>query len=247
MSEQFIRGLHAAKGTLQISAANVLEFAKIEFEVVATAAEELLEACLPRIFLLESDPGRVIANEDSLMAGNSVTLAPHADPELIGLLPVLASGSIKPITLRGLFAAVVSESALQASFSGLGVSFLDEIARQRGASQPKGDLKQPIGTTTDGPSPQRLTRLLLTEVLRSPILNQQMNLSENDGIDYLHTVVPTAYSDIVLLDRRWATLSREARNRLEQSGHTAPMALTFAGRKNGLENFFEELSSRAVG
>jgi len=68
-----------------------------------------------------------------------------------------------------------------------------------------------------------------------------MSLSSNDALDFLHGVVPIAYSDYVLLDRRWASLGRQAVQRLRNAGHETLVAEIFSGEQGQLEMFLLSL------
>lgn len=48
------------------------------------------------------------------------------------------------------------------------------------------------------------TRFVYNELFRRIAQEQGQTLTPNDGVDLFHSIVASAYSDIVLLDKKWA-------------------------------------------
>ena len=47
------------------------------------------------------------------------------------------------------------------------------------------------------------------EIFRPIMSDPSLNLSKNDTVDLFHTMVASAYCDVVLLDIKWATMARK--------------------------------------
>ena len=228
-ADRFVSALDSLAGTLCISVLNVIEFSKVTDVKSVELAERLLERCLPRIFLIESDPWVVIRRENSLMRGER-SLPPHGDFELAAILPTLEQSGVKPLGIHGLFAAA-AEAPLSDSLEGLGETFLSRIAEMRVQFEEDAGLRSQASRVPAAQGLQRATRFLLREIVRSSVSNQHMNLSANDAVDFLHSIVPVSYCELVILDRRWASQVSQAITRLTKGGHDTEMAKVYSARK----------------
>jgi hypothetical protein len=52
-------------------------------------------------------------------------------------------------------------------------------------------------------NPQQPTRYVFTHLMRALAAERGFTFTANDGMDLVHTVVPVAYADFVLLDKSW--------------------------------------------
>jgi hypothetical protein len=85
-----------------------------------------------------------------------------------------------------------------------------------------------------GPKYQTATRELLQLALDFVMRNMNMKMAQySEWNDIFHLVVPVAYCDIVMLDRRWTAF-------LNQTGFSFPqIAMTFD--KRSIESLFEQI------
>ena len=54
-------------------------------------------------------------------------------------------------------------------------------------------------------------------------------ITENDALDFFHTIVPVSYCDLVLLDGRWRDQVDRLRARRQRLRVNLPLATTFSG------------------
>lgn len=235
LRERLSSAIVKAAGTFCVSAWNILEFASMSDVETMRRAERLLAACMPRLFFIECDPHVVIQREDGLSTG-LVLGPPHGDLELLEVVLSLKPKGLEVIGVQGIFDAVRG-SGLEEKERKLGELFksrVDDLRLKIAADQ---ELQQDAGRVSSGPRLQRATRSLLREIVRVLSLQPDMRLSPNDAMDFLHAVVPIAYSDFVLLDRRWASLGRQAVQRLQGAGHRAHMSDIFSSKRGQVEDF----------
>ena len=79
------------------------------------------------------------------------------------------------------------------------------------------DFNRKIRKISSEPKIQCGTRYIFRELVRSFFINQRLNIKKNHAIDLLHSVVPIAYCDYVLLDKYWVTQIHQMRNRFDKS------------------------------
>jgi hypothetical protein len=65
----------------------------------------------------------------------------------------------------------------------------------------------------------------------------------NDGIDFLHAVVPSAYCDFVVLDSDWSELVEQATRAIRKALIEAPIARPFGSGPGDLVAFLEALET----
>ncbi len=96
--------------------------------------------------------------------------------------------------------------------------------------------KRFIATKARGPKYQAATREIASLAVDFVIMNKTMKMTKHsEWSDIFHLIVPVAYCDFVLLDRRW-------KNFIEQTGLKPPkIAYTFD--KRTLTNFFSALET----
>jgi hypothetical protein len=222
LTRQFVSALKSSGGTLYLSGVGVAEFSRMSDPGSVAKAEELVQECVPSLFFLESNPWTVMANEGSLLAGGKPS-PPHADFAMASLIPSLGARGLELWGVRGLFEAVAGSESLRGGFDSLGDAVAARLTESRSIAPER---FQPV----PGPGLQRATRSLATELLRLCVSNTSMRLGGNDGIDLFHAVVPASYGNIVLLDRRWGSLTLQAISRLRRTGHGAEMATVLSGK-----------------
>ncbi len=88
------------------------------------------------------------------------------------------------------------------------------------------------------------TRYILAEVHRQLLMDVDVHFTKNDAIDLLHTVVPAAYCDYVLLDKRWCTILNRAAKKLRKTKPIFPIAIAFSGKEGSVQEFLLELEAK---
>lgn len=241
LAMRMVSALKSNHGTLALSILNLAEFAKVTDTAQAEKAESLIEAILPNVFFIEFEPFVVIKREDELLAGAPL-FPPHADMDFLLKFAQRKPKSLNPFTADDLF-KVVQKSQLSKPLDDLADTIVNRIEALRDTLDVDEDFQTIIRRLPSGPHIQRGTRTVLRESVRSLLVDGQTRITRNHAIDLLHTVVPIAYCDLVLLDKYWEEQIARSRSRLNRAKLSVPIAKVFSGKKGGLENFLCELES----
>lgn len=241
LKKRMVSSLQSRNGTLTLSVLNLAEFAKVTIGEQAENAESLIEAILPNVFFIETDPFMVITKEDELLAGGP-PVPPHVDMDFIRAFAKLKPKSLNLFTARNLF-KVVQKPQLSARLDGLADTIVNRIEALRDTLDVDEDFQATIRRLPSGPDIQRGTRIILRELVRSLLVDEQTKITRNHAIDILHAVVPIAYCDLVLLDKYWQEQVARARTRLNKAKLSVPIAKVFSGKRGGIEGFLCELES----
>jgi hypothetical protein len=241
VATRLVSALGSKNGTLAISWLNIGEFAKVTSTEQARKAEELIEACLPRVFCVEVEPFKVIEREDKLLAGGPPD-APHADPDLLKAFALLRPEGLQLLTARQLF-QVVQGSALVQGLEGLADTVVERVSALRDELEADPDFRKLVQRLPAEPPIQRGTRFVLRELVRSLLIDQRLKVTRNHAIDLLHAVVPVAYCDLVLLDKHWEAQVDRMRTRLKDARVTVPIAQVFSGKAGQIDRFLVALES----
>ena len=235
LCNRFAQSLLSSNGTLMLSWLNLVEFAKVTDRHQTDAAERLIEAVLPNVFFMEINPFTVIEREDRLLAGGT-PIPPHADTGFLKAFAALKPSSLKPFTAHELLS-----TPGEADMSSLLDSLADTIAKQTAALRTEVDsdenFRSAIRRLPSGPILQQGTRYVLRELARTFFIDRSLKVSRNHAIDLLHSVVPVAYCDLVLLDKHWEEQIERMRTRFADAKLSVPVARAFSRRKNGLDRF----------
>ena len=237
MCTRFVAALRSRGGTFVLSWLNLLEFSRVGDPTHALSAERLIDAALPDIFLIEVNPWRVIANEDQLLAGRP-PITPHADLELLRALCQLKPHSLAPLTAHDLV-TVAGEPMLAHRHEQMGKAFIANVQRLRDAADrdPRKVKRRAAPTLPDAPS----TRYILAELVRRFVRDRRLVPTENHGIDLVHTVVPSAYCDVVLLDKHWRAQIHAVSRRVRKGGVQAQVAVAPAISAGRVDSFLCQL------
>lgn len=231
--------LEVRRGTLALSWGNLAEFLRVTVPDQTDRAEKLVQANLARLFLIEVDPFVVISREDKLLAG-APRRPPHADADLLRLLAKINPGSVAPFSVRGLFHGLIDPEVDQRP-TALADRFIRSVQQLRLDYTSDPTLAQAVRADPEGPPLQAGTRFILRELIRPLVVDQRKQTTQNDVMDFFHTIVPVAYCDYVLLDKHWAAQVAQARSRFNQVGLSVPMAAIFSRGRTGVEQLLDEL------
>ena len=87
----------------------------------------------------------------------------------------------------------------------------------------------------------RVTQALLRALIYR--LDPGMTLEVNDALDIAHCIVPAAYADFVLLDRRWYLRLKDAQDFLRSVGIETRIAEQYTRRDSGVLKLLERLEA----
>jgi hypothetical protein len=239
LSNRFTNALKAQKGTLVLSWINACEFTQVTDKEQTIAAENFLEANLPQVFFMETQPFSVIDREDKLLSGGPPS-PPHADMEFL-----LAFGKLKPdsfnlFTAKDLFQAVQT-SVLRDKFNNLADTVSNRVEAMRTELDGDSEFQAAMRRRPSGQPLPRGTRFLLRELLRTLLIDKKIKMDRNHAVDLMHAIVPIAYCDFVLLDKHWKTQVERVQARFHTANMPIPIGKAFSA--NEIDEFLTELES----
>lgn len=220
---------------------NLVEFTKVTDSYQARAAEALVEDLLPNVFFFEVNPFTVIEAEDTLLAGAD-PFPPHADAQFLSAFIALKPNSPRPFTSKNLF-TIPQESGLHPRMDSLADTVVERVDALRATFLSDAEFESRVRKLPQGQPIQHGTRYVLRELVRPVLLDKSFKFSRNHAIDLMHSVVPIAYCDIVLLDKHWKTQAEKVRERVAASNMTFPVAKVFSGKPDEVWRFLELIES----
>lgn len=111
--------------------------------------------------------------------------------------------------------------------------FLNDVRAKKGYIEKSKN--RSIATRKAGKKYDRGTRELFQLGFDFVMQNQDMTMSSNEWHDFFHLIVPVAYCDIVLLDKRWSTF-------ISQTSFKYP-DIAFVFNRKTIEDFFHKLET----
>ena len=233
-------GLETRHGTLALSWVNLVEFVRVTVPEQIAQVEDLVEANLARLFLIEVDPFVVISREDDLLAGGP-RRPPHADGDFLRLLARINPRTVAPLSARGLFRGL-HDPEVDQRHTALPDAFIRSVEQLRLDAANDPSLARAVRADPKGPPLQAGTRFILRELVRPLVVDKGKQVTRNDAMDFFHAVVPLAYCDYVLLDKHWAAQVGHARFRFDETSMSVPMAAIFSRGPTGVKQLLHELS-----
>ena len=195
---------------------------------------------MPNIAFLESAPFVVIDREDALLSGIS-QMPPHLDIEFAkGLVERSISLREPKLSMRGVLEFTRSPKLREKR--NRFVKFMYERTEEL-RNKLKSDTKfaAMVKGYVDRNIVQCGTRQLTKDILKILILDHGTKMTENNVFDLLHTVVPAAYCDFVLLDSQWASKVEQAKERLQKAGVVGfPIAKVYSQKRDGMNQFLAD-------
>lgn len=239
---RFAAALKARRGTLAISWLHREEFLGVADAAQARAAEHLLDQLYPNLFFIDSNPYSVIRKEDAILQ-RAQRVAPHADSDTLRAFFGNDSTSMNPLSFGDFLAAATDDPEERVGGRRMRAALIDQVIQMRTEFLGDPEYRAAVLRVPTAVEIQRGTRLILREVMSLIVRDAASPFLENDALDLLHTSVPVAYCDHVLLDSRWATIARQASARLRKSGMRFPFAQVHSGRRGGLTSFLAGLEN----
>lgn len=180
-------------------------FQNVAFDTTIDTAEELLERSLSRIALIEVDP---FLRETT----------PVFDMSAAQALAHLVPHGLAPLTARGLCRAARSASRDW----GFADIFMDRLSEFRRLYDSDDAFRCRVDRARRNRPGSRLgaAAALVDVYLRD--LN--LGLTRNDAWDFLHATVPLVFCDLVVLDKKWAEIARQAARRLPWLATALPVS-----------------------
>lgn len=215
-------------GTLVVGRLNLLEFTRVASRTQLQDAERLVQDVLPRVFFLDIQIMDVVDRENTRgfgACGDIQMLEYYGKPMLddfqqwraIRLFDILDG---KRDEYRAGFDLI--ERRVHAALNEY--STVDRRTIREGIEEAE---RRPRATLT-------LARALVDEIFR----DKRRALDLADASDMMHTVVPCAYCEYVLIDSEWCDYVERVRRRLTGRQH---IAAVYSRKADGVGRFLEAL------
>lgn len=226
---RFRETLGRAGGTLVFSWMGLYEFSGVTDSRQTTAVDALLESLYPNsLAFVLTDPDEIVANEDRILRGGP-RRAPHLDQKLCELF--VARKLHIPAPLRFVSEMAEPEKAADArrKWEDASQRFARMIEKARSMPGVRRRLEIKKGEARIQSPLRYVYRAALIYVLK----NTRTRLDTHHWSDFIHAVVPSSYCDILVLDRGWATATRQVLDQLSRKGLLTAHAEVFAGHALG--------------
>jgi hypothetical protein len=240
-AKRFVATLKVRQGTLTLSWVNLVEYSKVTSEEQAHQAENLLEACIPRVFFIDPQPFDVIRGEDEILAGGPAR-PPHGDEAITKEFVAMGRESVDPLSASNLFRMMRSDGIVS-RFDKLADTIVGRLETMRKEFDVDAAFRAAVKRLPSGPRLSQGTRFVVPELIGTILRDAGMRITRNHAVDFLHAAVPVSYCDLVLLDRHWTTQVEKVRERLKSAGIDVPIARAFSEADNGIERFLRALQS----
>jgi hypothetical protein len=227
------------KATIMYSFATLLELALIEDQEQIEAITEVMESF--DYGFSDADPSMVIRREQELEVPEGsafYNLNPCCDVELIKNYFLNVMDPLKPFQIWPILTKL-KEEGKSGTYKTIRQRFGENLtpivmkARQDPAALARAKERHSKKQLQRNKPPY--TQDIYKLALDFAVVNEDMKMTPTEWIDLLHTVVPVAYFDFVLLDKRWCHYIRTV------FPLTYPdIAQVFSQR--GLDDFFSALS-----
>lgn len=238
LGNRFTQALVSGGGTLALSWIHFLELSQLADQSQAMRIATFLERMAPHMFFIEVVPKNVIERENSILQSGKV-IAPHADDKFLKAFLMHRRQSVNPLSIAEFLRDFQQEKVVEMCQSFMAeLKSVVESSRQRAQQNPV--LGARIKEVPQGPHIQHATRYIDVEAGRY-LVRDKIDMASQDWCDYFHMIIPLAYCDVLLLDRRWANKAQEIVKRLRRVGHRAQMAQVFWERQ--MESFWAALES----
>jgi hypothetical protein len=240
LGQRFREALSRARGTLMLSLMSFGEFTSFDDPRHARSAGAYADSINPNIFFSQFDPFQVITAELSTIAGQRNGI-PAGDVRLLDQYARRRTGGRQPSISDWFDYGYADRAGHRADIDEMAERFLDGVAelRNRLATEPP-FVKLALENVKASKLP-RVTQALLRALIYR--LDPKMTLNVNDALDIAHCIVPAAYTDFVLLDRRWYVQLKNAVGFLRSVGIETRIAEQYTWRDDGVLKFVERLEA----
>ena len=212
LRERFIKTAGKANATLMYSFATLIELALIKDVEQISAIIEIMDGL--DYGFSDSDPSRVIKREEELKIPGAIAFYggnPCCDLELIKNYFLNVMDPLKPFQLSAILSKLKEEGEPE-TFREMGQRFGKNLtpivlkARNDPGALERAKKRHSKKNLHRKHMPY--TKDIYKLAIDFVVVNESMKMTSNEWIDLLHTVVPVAYFDFVLLDKRWCHFIR---------------------------------------
>lgn len=233
--ETFVSTMKAKKGTLRLSVSNLNELMKQADRQQISAILEMIDSI---------DAGFINTNFVDVVTreNSSLRREVHENPsQEVGLILdyLLAQNWPESWAMSDVIRTVLDNSSgdqMRESWDQFAVRMQRLLSSVRSDSKYMRKSNERANTTRKkGKEYDRPTRELFQIVFNFVLQNVEMRMSSKEWHDFFHAIVPAAYCDLVLLDKRWATF-------ISQTGLKFP-DVAFVFDKKSIERFFSTLAT----
>lgn len=233
--QRFIGLMKNRKGTLRLSVSNIVELLKQTDQNQIESILSLIDSV--DAGFINTNFQEVIARENKMLNGEADENPSH-QLDLIYVY-LLAQNWPESWTISDVLRSVLENSSSEQfseswdQFAEKMKSFLDAV-RSDNKYTNKSKTRS-SSTRKKGKEHDRATRELFQLGFDFVLQNPDMTMSSNEWHDFFHSIVPVAYCDIVLLDKRWTTF-------VFQTKFTFP-DIAFAFNRKSMDVFFNKLET----
>ena len=169
---RFVDSMSTSGGTLAVSWLNIAEFSQVSSPETHALAESLVEAVLPALFFLESNPVTVWTNED-LQLQRKYPMPAHADVELLKTVASLKPTGLNLFSVRGLFSHV-RESSVPGTLLDLTQSMIGHVENLRQQYVRDAVMRRSAKRVPPSTPHPKGTRQLFRELITTLLVDQNM-------------------------------------------------------------------------
>ena len=233
--ERFIAIMKDRNGTLRLSISNIVELLKQtdqdQIEAILSMVDSVDSGFINTSFV------EVINLENGILRGE-VDENPSQEMGLV-LTYLLAQNWPESWTVSGVIRSALENSSGKklseswVKFSDRMKTFLDSVRSDKEYTIKS--RARANSTRKKGKEYDRATRELFLLGFDFVLQNSAMTMSSNEWHDFFHSIVPVAYCDLVLLDKRWTTF-------VHQTRLTFPN-IAFAFDRTSIDLFFSTLET----
>ena len=224
-----------------MSVLSFMEFASFDDPRHARDVRALVESLGRAIFFARFEPWEVAKKEDELTTAGSGD-APEGDEEFLLAVMMPHAKYGEPFSAGVIFDYVAEHAErLKPRLEGLERATLEGINALRQRVDSERGFESAMRRSIRAADRTRATLALARAMAAFMQANRAQSPNMNDAADLLHTVVPVAYCDFVLLDKKWRNMAEQARKRLDSEGIGARTAKVFGAGPRDIEEFLTAL------
>ena len=233
--QRFIDIIKNRQGTLRISVSNIVELLKQTDTEQINSILDFINSVDSS--LINTNFQEVITIENKILI-NGVDENPSNHLDLIRIY-LLAQNWPERWSVSEFIRSVLENSSEKQfteswdQFAKRMESFLNAVRTEKGYIEKS--KTRSAATRRTGKKYDRGTRELFQLGFDFVLQNQDMTMSSNEWHDFFHLIVPVAYCDIVLLDKRWTTF-------VSQTKFNYP-DIAFVFNRKTIEDFFHKLET----
>jgi hypothetical protein len=209
LRESFINIARQKNCCLMYSMASLMELSQITDPDQLLALKQIMDAV--DFGFIEMDPNKVIALErqhESNKSGVFVGRHPAADHELLNY--IIKRKFLTSPRMSDLFEDLKQEipDRYRSIMEGLATSWTPMLKEARNDTKALARAKRYNRTQIVSRPGPPYTEDIFSRLIFFLVANETMSMNRNEWVDILHLVVPVAYLNFVMLDKRWVHFVR---------------------------------------